>query len=43
MSPFSLGLGGAHVNLRVQVKRRRAMLASNRIVASAIVAQRVGQ
>ena len=29
--PFSLGLGGVHVNLRVPVKRRRAMLASNPI------------
>ena len=29
--PFSLDLGGVHVNLRVPVKRRRAMLASNPI------------
>ena len=29
--PFSLALGGVHVNLRVPVKRRRAMLASNPI------------
>src|ERR1035437_9457538 len=29
--PFSLGVGGVHVNLRVPVKRRRAMLASNPI------------
>src|ERR1019366_3175410 len=29
--PFSPGLGGVHVNLRVPVKRRRAMLASNPI------------
>ena len=29
--PFSLVLGGVHVNLRVPVKRRRAMLASNPI------------
>src|ERR1035437_7625771 len=29
--PFSLDLGGVHVNLRVPVKRRRRMLASNPI------------
>src|ERR1035437_5578305 len=29
--PFSLDLGGVHVNLRVPVKRRLAMLASNPI------------
>jgi hypothetical protein len=29
--PFGLGLLGVHVNLRLPVKRRRAMLASNPI------------